>query len=127
VRRKGRSGCVRAPRHPRHVWLQVTEKLLPSLELVADTEVVRAVALLRVAAAHLNLGMRQEAHGALVHAGELLEAETEAEPDNVPEFIISEYKYYSAMLNLSIATSAQEVKALENVLLAVRSDHRGFA
>lgn len=90
------------------------------MQEVPESEMLRALCVLRLAAAYLGLGQLENAQEALKIVGTLLETQSEVDETAIPGFLVPEYQFYCAMMNLVIARSAEAVKALENHLLAVR-------
>lgn len=101
--------------------IQVSADKLPYMQEVPESEMLRALCVLRLAAAYLGLGQLENAQEALKIVGTLLETQSEVDETAIPGFLVPEYQFYCVMMNLVIARSAEDVKALENHLLAAVS------
>ena len=101
-------------------YMQVSEEKMPLMEAVAEGEMLRALCVLRLATAHIALGQLEDAQSTLNRVGDLLEAQAEVDEAAIPAFLVPEYQFYCALMNLIIARTAQDIKAVENHMLSVR-------
>ena len=100
--------------------MQVSDEKLPLMDAVPESEMLRALCVLRLATAYIAVGDLQPAQDALNKVGDLLEAQAEVDEAAIPGFLVPEYQFYCTLMNLIIARTAQDIKSLENHMLAVR-------